>query len=410
VSRARVVETRLTGWRAGLVWLAAGSSIAVMIVGLVVNSVVGPLQPDEPVLVVAALVLLVSSLGTVGALITTRQRRNPIGWILWLSAFLLGFGAVVRAYVTASIATAGGDLPGTAWLGWLLGFLFTPALGALLIILPLLFPSGHLLSRRWRWVVALALAVAVADTLTTAFLPGPLEGDDRLLNPVGIEAVGNVREIAEAAAGLGLAILLPLVLLSLVLRYRRGSRIERQQLKWFAAAVVLTGACFAIALLPFGPLPIDFWVAWIVALPLIPLAIGIAVLRYRLYEIDRIISRTLSWALVTGCLVAAFVALVIALTAVLGSIAGGSTLAVAGSTLVVFALFQPLRRWIQNLVDRRFDRARYDAERTAAAFAMRLRDDVDLASVQGDLLGVVHASLQPASLGAWMRARPGGPG
>ena len=115
MSRARVVETRLTGWRAGLVWLAAGSSIAVMIVGLVVNSVVGPPQPEEPVLVVAALVLLVSSLGTVGALITTRQRRNPIGWILWLSAFLLGFGAVVRAYVTASIATAGGDLPGTAW-------------------------------------------------------------------------------------------------------------------------------------------------------------------------------------------------------------------------------------------------------------------------------------------------------
>ena len=141
-------------------------------------------------------------------------------------------------------------------------------------------------------------------------------------------------------------------------------------------------------------------------LTLIPIAIGVAILRYRLYDIDRLISRTISWALVTGVLVAAFVGLVIGLTTVLGSLAGGSTFAVAGSTLVVFALFQPLRRRIQVAVDRRFDRARYDARRTADAFAERLRNDVDLASVQGDLLGVVVGSLQPASVAIWTRNQP----
>ncbi len=308
----------------------------------------------------------------------------------------------------SSLSIFGASLPATAVLGWLLGIVFTPVLGALLVIMPLLFPDGHLLSERWRWVVWLAVAVAVADSLATAFQPGPLEGSDLLLNPFGVEALANLRGILETASGLGLALVMPLVLLSLVLRYRRGSTTERQQLKWFAAAVVLTGACVALALLPLGPLPIDFWVAWIMALPLIPIAIGIAILRYRLYEIDRIISRTISWALVTGLLVAAFVGLVIGLTTVLGSLAGGSTFAVAGSTLVVFALFQPLRRRIQVAVDRRFDRARYDARRTADAFAERLRNDVDLASVQGDLLGVVHSSLQPASVGLWTRDQPEG--
>jgi hypothetical protein len=139
----------------------------------------------------------------------------------------------------------------------------------------------------------------------------------------------------------------------------------------------------------------------------VPIAVVIAVLRYRLYEIDRIISRTISWAAITSVLVVAFVGLVLGLTSLLGSVAGGSTFAVAGSTLVVFALFQPLRARIQRGVDRRFDRARYDARRTADAFAERLRNDVDLASVQGDLLGVVHSSLQPASVAIWTRSQPG---
>jgi hypothetical protein len=299
-------------------------------------------------------------------------------------------------------------LPGTTWLAWLLGFLYTPVIGALLIVLPLLFPNGHVLTPRWRWVLVLAVAVGIAQILPTLFAPGTLEGTDQIVNPLGIEAVGTIRGIFDVASAIGLAVVLPLVLASLILRYRRGTGIEQQQLKWFAAAVILTGSCFAVALLPVGPLPIDFWLAWILAIPLIPIAIGIAILRYRLYDIDRIISRTISWSLLTGLLVACFAGLVIGLTSLLGSLAGGSTFAVAGSTLVVFALFQPLRRRIQVAVDRRFDRARYDARRTADAFAERLRNDVDLASVQGDLLGVVVGSLQPASVAIWTRNQASG--
>jgi hypothetical protein len=399
-----VAGDRLFGWRAGLVWLLALAGVAITTAAAGIGSFT---QPDEPGLVAAAMVLLVASLGIVGTLTATRQHRNPIGWALWLSALALALGMAIDGYVTASLTLAGGQLPGTTSLAWLLGLLFTPVIGALLIVVPLLFPNGNLLTPRWRWVLGLAVVVGMATILPTMFGPGPLDGTDQIVNPLGIEAVGTLRGIFETTSGIGLAILLPLVLISLLLRYRRGAETERQQIKWFAAAVILTGSCFAVALLPTGPLPIDFWLAWILAIPFIPIAIGIAILRYRLYDIDRIISRTLSWALVTGLLVAAFVGLVIGLTALLGSLAGGSTFAVAGSTLVVFALFQPLRRRVQVAVDRRFDRARYDARRTADAFAERLRNDVDLASVQGDLLGVVHSSLQPASVAIWTRSQPG---
>jgi len=400
VTGGTVAGDRLGGWRAGLVWLIGLVAVAITAAAAALGSAT---QPDEPGLVATAIVLLVASLGTVGALIVIRQSRNPIGWVLWLSALGLALGMAIDGYVTASLTLAGGQLPGTTWLAWLLNVLYAPVLGALLIVLPLLFPNGQLLTPRWRWVLGLAVAIGIAWILPTLFAPGPLEGTDEIVNPLGIEAVGTTRGFFDAASGIGLAIVLPLVLASLILRYRRGTGTEQQQLKWFAAAVILTGSCFAVAILPVGPLPVDFWLAWIVAIPLIPIAIGIAILRYRLYDIDRIISRTISWALVTGLLIACFAGLVIGLTTLLGSLAGGSTFAVAGSTLVVFALFQPLRRRIQVAVDRRFDRARYDARRTADAFAGRLRNDVDLASVQGDLLGVVVGSLQPSSVGLWMR-------
>jgi len=228
-----------------------------------------------------------------------------------------------------------------------------------------------------------------------------------LINPLGIAGAEAWLELSGLVTSLLAISLITASFAAVIVRYRRGDATERQQIKLVAAAVALEIVLFFASFVQTeAPGAVDI-VGDLgnLGMILIPIAIGIAVLRYRLYDIDRIISRTLSWALVTGLLVAAFAGLVIGLTAVLGSLAGGSTFAVAGSTLVVFALFQPLRRRIQVAVDRRFDRARYDARRTADAFAERLRNDVDLASVQGDLLGVVVGSLQPATVAVWTRDR-----
>jgi uncharacterized membrane protein YfcA len=193
-------------------------------------------------------------------------------------------------------------------------------------------------------------------------------------------------------------------LLAVVQRYRRGDVIERQQLRWFGASMVLA----ALGLLVIITVPDEFGTLGfgilVFSLGLIPLAIGIAILRYRLYEIDRIISRTIAWLLLTLILGAVFAALIVGLQALLAPATEGSTLAVAGSTLVAFALFQPLRRRVQLAVDRRFNRSRVDAERAREAFGNRLREDVDLDAVQGRLVETTRETLRPAGVGVWLRS------
>jgi hypothetical protein len=193
---------------------------------------------------------------------------------------------------------------------------------------------------------------------------------------------------------------------SLVVRFRRSEGIERAQLKWVALAGVLAGISL-IGYTAFAPIapwlnPITYAIGGAAAC-LVPIAIGIAVLRYRLYEIDRLISRTIGWAIVTGLLGAAFVVLVLGLTSVLGRVTGGDTLAVASSTLVVAALFSPVRSRVQGAVDRRFDRSHYDGEQLVAAFGERLRDEVDLATITTEVLTTVDAAVRPSPVGLWLR-------
>ena len=204
---------------------------------------------------------------------------------------------------------------------------------------------------------------------------------------------------------------------AVITRYRRGDRIVRLQIRWFVTAVALlplsgVAILIEVALRSAGGAGADapnalitVLVSYAVVLAL-PIAIGIAVTRYRLYEIDRLISRTIGWALVTGVLVAVFAGTVVGLQAILDRVTQGETLAVAASTLVAFALFQPVRRRVQAAVDHRFDRARYDGDRTAAAFAERLREQVDLAGLEADIAGVVDGALRPTTVGVWIR-RPG---
>ncbi len=344
----------------------------------------------------------------VGALLITRVPGNATGWLLMAFTTVLATSMMLEIYV---VVGADPTAPGAAAAAWLDNLLYAPAVVLILVGVPLIFPTGRLLGPRWRLVVALAVVVVGISFLRPMFEVGDLSDNvPGLTNPLGVPGVETWLDVSDLVASVLALSTIAASFGAVVVRYRRGDATERQQIKLVAAAVALEISLFFASAAQTEASGTAAIVSDLsnLGLTLIPIAIGIAILRYRLYDIDRIISRTLSWALVTGLLVAAFVGLVIGLTGLLGSLAGGSTFAVAGSTLVVFALFQPLRRRVQVAVDRRFDRARYDARRTADAFAERLRNDVDLASVQGDLLGVVVGSLQPASVAIWTRNQPSG--
>jgi len=274
----------------------------------------------------------------------------------------------------------------------------------LLIGVPLFFPDGHLLSRRWRVVVWLTVAAIAATTLSKLFMP-QLAGTDQIANPIGIPALEpglrllNLFSLLTAPIGFGAAVA------AIVIRFRRGRGIERQQLKWFLTVAGTCAIAFLIGILPLAPdvQNTAFLVAFC-GLIAMPIAIGVAILRHRLYEIDRLVSRTIAYALVTGGLVAVYLAVNLVLTTALSTLASGNSVAVAASTLVVAALFTPARRRVQHVVDRRFDRARYDGERTSAAFSARLRDQVDISAVTTDLDATVRAAIAPASVRVWLRA------
>jgi hypothetical protein len=274
--------------------------------------------------------------------------------------------------------------------------------------IPVIFPDGHLPSPRWRWPVVAVLVWWAGEFLRYGFAP-ELIPDTNIKNPFHIAGIAPLLSALDRPYLIGVPIFLAAIA-SVGIRYRRGSIVERQQLKWliavtaFAAVawiVVITGGVTgSVVLLGIG------WSCGLLAFTGFPIAIGIAVLRYRLYEIDRIISRSIAWALVTGVLVAVFFGVVVALQAVLIDFTQGETVAVAASTLAAAGLFQPLRRRVQRIVDRRFDRATYDAQRTVATFAERLRDEVALDAVVADLQRTVAASIKPASFSLWLRPAP----
>ncbi len=389
----------MTGWRAALIWLVVAVDLTVAL-GRYVGA---PLTPDMPPSAFVLFLVMMSSFGLVGALIVTRRRHNPVGWILWVAATLLALSMAsdFAAYHAMNDPVAPPWAVPVAWLG---SFLFVPTIGMVLVFVPLLFPDGHLLSPRWRWVVAFSAIAIVVSALPSMFSPGPLSNAHGVDNPVGIPGFERLVPILNAANVLMVAVAFPLAIAAAVLRYRRGSSIERQQVKWFAAAVGLTGVCFGLAVLvPEGPVAEFGWIVGLVGMTTVPIAIGIAILRYRLYDIDRIISRTIGYLIVTGILAVVFVGAVLLLGAILAPQFGENPIAVAVSTLIVAALFQPLRRRVQSVVDRRFNRARYDAERMTTAFAATLRNEVDLGAVATHLLATVDAGLEPTISNVWIR-------
>ncbi len=339
----------------------------------------------------------------VGALIASRRPGNAIGWIFLAAAVATGLGTLAGEYADYVFDRDAGpewlrDVAASyATVSWV-PFILIPS-----TFLLLLFPDGHLLSRRWR-AIAWCAGVGIAGTFVTQVLhPGPLEDFPDFPNPYGVDSPWL--QALEGLAALVLVVGLVGSALSLVLRFRRAAGQQRQQIKWLALAGATAAATVPVAVIGY-----DFWgedasnAAIMISVLALPVAAGIAILRHRLYDIDVVINRTLVYGALTATLLGAYLGLVLLFQLVLSPLTEQSDLAIAGSTLAVAALFRPLRGRIQGLVDRRFYRRKYDAALTLEGFGSRLRDQVDLDALASDLRGVVGETMQPAHVSLWVRA------
>ena len=323
-----------------------------------------------------------------GFVLVSRRPANRIGWLFLVAGLALGLFGFSNQYALRALVVGQGSLPAGQVFGWLSNWVWVIQTAVLAFVF-LLFPTGRLSSRRWRpaaWFVGGAFALLAADALVMAthFWSDPFSSQAQSTSPPTMFLI-----LVPAALLVSVA--------AVVARFAISSGEERLQLKWFAAAALLVVATFIASIVGDSaaasvPRSLAFACLWT--------AITIAVLKYRLYEIDRIISRTLAYAIVTGLLVGLYAGLVLLATQVLSL---SSPVAVAASTLAAAALFSPLRRRVQHAVDRRFNRARYDADQTVAEFAARLKDAVDLDAVRDDLAGAVHQALQPAHVSIWIR-------
>jgi hypothetical protein len=375
-----------------LAWGLWGLAVALIAAGSALN----PVQVatgEEGVLAVLSLVFV-----TTGAFLAGRRPANPVGWLLLGWGVVMGFGTFTGAWVDRALVRDPGSLPGAGWVAWAEAVVWHPAFGLLAFLL-LLFPHGRLPSPRWRPFAWATVAVYLILSLSAALSPGAIELYYPDATPPLRLAISPVADAVFNTLLGGQLLLLAAALTSLVLRLRRARGEERQQVKWFVYTVVTVVLVFVTTTLILGAgylFPI---------FGLIPLSVAVAVLRYRLYEIDRLLNRTLVYGLLTALLAGVYAGLVFLLGVVLDPAAGESSLAVAAATLAVAALFQPLRRRVQGLVDRRFNRRRYDAARTVERFSGRLRDQVDLDTLSAELLGVVDQTVQPATVSLWLRVR-----
>jgi hypothetical protein len=385
-----------------LAWGGAALAVLVLVTGWGLSLAGSNLEASTLSALVAAIVI---GFAGVGALIASRHPGNLIGWLLCGIAVAGSFMSLSRGYAEYwldgnAASTSLGELAASYGdVSWI------PAILPAATFLLLLFPNGRLPSRRWRpvaWCAGLGIALVFVGDFTD---PGSLEDYPEVVNAYGVDS-----PVLDLIGGIGALLLLVALVgspLSLVLRYRRAGHDERQQIKWLALAGAVAAATFMIAVpawdLLTEPVANGAIMLSVVALPV---AAGVAILRHRLYDIDVVINRTLVYGALTATLAGAYVGSVLLLQLVLSPT---SDLAIAASTLAVAALFRPARSRIQELVDRRFYRRRYDAQRTLEAFAARLRDEVELPALTGELAAVVQQTMQPAHVSLWLRAPEVGP-
>jgi hypothetical protein len=415
------MSTRTATW---LAWALAGITLTIFVASVALfvlaRSAHVPSSLGASTVGDVVLFMSFSVFPVVGALIASKRPRNPIGWICLADGLLWALIILSEDYSAYGLAIPG-SVPFPVTINALLyAWLWVPAVGLLGVYLLLLFPDGRLPSRRWRPLAWLSGAVIVLLSLVTLLTPGPLEGLGGARNPFGLEGHPWV-----ADAGWIVLPLLPVFMLasamSLVLRYRRSGGEVRQQIKWIAFAASFMGLMY-LAVMSAGTInwlisapetPSDLgtqtlWGALLENVMLlsfagVPVAIGFAVLKYRLYDIDILINRALVYGLLTATLAGVYLGGVILLQYLFRTLTGQeSQLAIVASTLAIAALFVPLRRRVQRFVDRRFYRRKYDAAKTLASFNARLRNETDLDSLVDDVVGVVRQAMQPAHASLWL--------
>jgi hypothetical protein len=338
-----------------------------------------------------------------GLLILERRPGNRVGPITYAIGVATAASIAIDAYVTHG--SLGPELPATELVAWAYALGDGPLFAALAILV-MLFPTGRLPSDRWRLVGLSTVALGVASAITTGLRPGPLPYHTWIDNPVGL--TGSPTDDLVGPAQLLLAGPVLLALLAPLARWRRADCVERAQIKWIGASGLAIATSIGFYIVVFGGgyhIVGDLIVGMMLAT--FPVAVGIAITRYRLFEIDRILSRGVGWALVTASVAAIYLGTVLVLQGALGAVTQGDTLAVAASTMLVAGLFQPLRRRVQEAVDRHFYRSRQDAERTAAALAERLRNEVEFDAIARALVTTAGEALEPRRLDLWVRPRSG---
>jgi uncharacterized membrane protein YhdT len=347
---------------------------------------------------------------TVGAIVASRRPQNPVGWLLCLNGLVISIGYFCAEYAIYALLAQPDSLPAGEAMVWIVSWIL-PILNGLMVFYILLFPTGRLPSRRWRWLGWLTVIYVVVGVILAAFSSGALLGIlGPIQNPLGIEGFSN---IYYKALLFTMASLLTLAAaLAVFIRLRRAIGVERQQIKWFAYAAVATVSAATLAYIIPRVIDTPLWFERvgfalnIAFIPAIPIAIGIAILRYRLYDIDILINRTLVYGSLTLMLGLVYFGGVTATQVVFTALTGQEEqpqLTIVVSTLVIAALFTPLRRRIQSFIDRRFYRRKYDARKTLEAFSAQLRDETDLNALSEDLVGVVRETMQPAHVSLWLR-------
>jgi hypothetical protein len=342
-----------------------------------------------------------------GLLVVYRRPGNPIGWIIAGAGLTGVVSDFVDSYAVYALITEPGSLPGGEVMAWLSNWIFIPVIFAAPAMLFLLFPNGSLLSRRWRpvfWIVILTTCAAITTSIFQPVLnDAPFEG---VANPLGVDPPRVLLEALSFIGWPGMAASFLVAAFAMILRLRRSQGVERQQLKWIAAAAAVLPLASAAGVVGYylGYELVAGLAASISVLPIF-LAAGYAVLRYRLYDIDVVINRTLVYGALTASLGGIYLGGVVSLQYAFRTLTGeNSQLAVVASTLFIAVLFNPLRRRIQEFIDRRFYRERYDAAKTLGAFSAKVRDETDLGALSEDLVAVARETMQPSHISLWLRA------
>ena len=402
------MSTRAASWLAWTACLLCGTLTAASLILAFLNGrTLSEFFVEENIAMIATLTVAFS---VVGAMIASHRPGNPIGWIFCAAALFQGLAVFGDEYATYALITRPGSLTLGPEMSWLTEWIWAPGLGLILVFLPLLFPDGRPPSRRWRWVAWLGGISIVMIVVLAMVILWSERGTQLLRDPVSDEAgpAWILGLLVEAVAFPLMLVAGLAAVISLFVRFRRARGDERQQIKWFASASALTlGFVFVLqtlnntqnSLLEAGLATVALFL-----IPSIPVATGVAILRYRLYDIDRLINRAMVYGLLTAMLAVVYLASVVALQSILRALMGQeSTLAIVASTLAIAAMFNPLRRRIQAFIDRRFYRRKYDARKTLEAFSAKLRDETDLEALNNELVGVVRETMQPSHVSLWLR-------